>query len=314
LPAPFEGWAEQKTVTIAGRTLGGLPGVNPMWLVASIFYMGDKHLKSEAGDFDREAVRKSVEDAVSIADRYGLVFALDVIFPSLESVEKILPFMAEFNIPLFLDSPDPQARARSYLMARELGLQDKVIANGIYVDSSGEELKALRESGIKTAVVMAFDPRNPYESMPPESRIRLLEEKLLPMAREAGVENVVVDAIVIDPASIAISAETIMLVKKRYGLPAGCAPANALGPVSKKAVGVEGMIAVHGTAAVLLRVLGADYVMYGPIGRIKYIAQSVAVADSLLGYMHRREGVRLPAGHPLRRFWREVQKLFASTS
>jgi tetrahydromethanopterin S-methyltransferase subunit H len=74
------------------------------------------------------------------------------------------------------------------------------------------------------------------------------------------------------------------------------------------------MIAVHGTVAAMLRVLGADYVMYGPIGRIKYIAQSVAVADSLLGYMLRREGAKLPPNHPLRRFWREIQKLFASTS
>jgi tetrahydromethanopterin S-methyltransferase subunit H len=217
LPAPFEGWTEQKLVTIGGRVLGGLPGLNPMWLIASIFYMGDRHLRSESGDFDREAVRKSVEDAVSIADKYGLVFALDVIFPSAESVDKILPFMAEFDIPLFLDSPDPNARAKSYRLAGELGLQDRVVANGIYVDSSDEELKALSESGIKTAVVMAFDPRNPYESMPPENRIRILEEKLIPMARSAGVENIIVDAIVIDPASIALSAETILLVKKRYG-------------------------------------------------------------------------------------------------
>lgn len=310
----YHDWVEQREVRIGRYVIGGLPGKNPLWLVASIFYMGDKLLKNEKGDFDREAAKESIDNAVSLAGEHGLVFGLDVIFPSVESVEKIMPFVAEFDIPLFLDSPDPAGRARSYLMARELGLEDRVIANGIYVDSTREEIEALEESGIKTAVLMAFDPRNPYESMPAEKRLSLLEEKLLRIAKEAGIENPIVDAIVIDPASIAISAETINMVKRRHGLPAGCAPANALGPVAKKVVGVEGMIAIHGTIAAMLRVFGADYVMYGPIGRIKYIVKSVATVESLLGYMLRRKGTRLPSSHPLRMYWKNIQKLFSRTT
>lgn len=309
----YDGWAEQREVRVGRYVIGGLPGKNPLWLVASVFYLGDKLLRSERGDFDRGAARENIESAISLANDHGLVFGLDVVFPSAESVDKILPFVAEFDVPLFLDSPEPEARAKSYLLATELGVAERSIANGLYVDSTSEELEALRESRVRTAVLMAFDPRNPYESMHPEKRVGLLEERLLPLAQRASVENVIVDAIVIDPASIAISAEAVALIKKRYGFPAGCAPANALGPVSKKAVGVEGMTAIHGSVAVFLRVMGADYVMYGPINRIKYIVKSAAVADSLLGYMLQRRGVRPPRGHPLRVFWKSIQKLFSAT-
>ncbi len=310
----YEGFNTQKKYRIGKYVIGGLPGETPLWLIGSMFYMGDKVLIDERGVFDRVKARERLEDAISIASEHGVVFGLDAVFPTVESVEAIMPFIAEYDIPIFLDSPDPLARAKAYTMSRELGVSDRVIANGLFIDSPKEEVEALRDSGIETTVLMAFDPRNPYYSMKPENRLKLLEEKLLSLAREAGVKNIIVDAIVIDPASIAFSAETIYMVKKKYGYPSGCAPANALGPVSKKSVGLEGMYSVHGGVTVYLRVFGADYVMYGPVQRIKYVAKSAALVDSLLGYGLKHRGYRIPREHPLRRYFRNIQKLFASSS
>jgi tetrahydromethanopterin S-methyltransferase subunit H len=301
----YKGFTEQFKYNIGGHVIGGLPGENPLWLIASIFYLGDKLLLSERGDFDKAEASRRIEEAIGIADKYGLVFGLDVVFPSMESVEKILPFVSEYNIPLFLDSPDPLVRAKSYLVARELGITDRSIANGIFIDSPEEEVNALRDSGIKTSVIMALDPRKPLETLYPENRVKLLD-KLLGIAKRAGVENILVDAIVIDPASIAFSAETIFLVKKKYGYPSGCAPANALGPLGKKSIGVENMYGVHGGAAAYLRIYGADYVMYGPISRIKYIAPIIAFIDSLLGYSLRKKGVKISRNHPLRKYFKEI--------
>ncbi len=303
-----------KEVRIGKYIIGGEPGKNPAWLVGTLFHMGDKALIDEKGVIDKELVEDRISKALETADSYGLVFAVDLVFPTKESVEPILQYMAGYeDLVLFLDSPDPEARAKSYRLAGEIGLRDRVVGNGLYTDSPGYELEAFREADLKNIVLMAFDPRNPAGSMKPVDRLRLLEEKLLPRAGELGDVNILVDAIVIDPASIALSGETIKLVKEKHGYPSGCAPANALGPVSKKKVGVESMISIHGGVSVYLRVMGADFIMYGPVSRIKYIAETVAVADSLLGYSLIQRGVRISRSHPLRKYFKSIQKLFVST-
>jgi len=51
----YTGFTEQKTCRIGGVTIGGLPGVNPALLVASVFYHGDELLLNEdEGLIDRE--------------------------------------------------------------------------------------------------------------------------------------------------------------------------------------------------------------------------------------------------------------------
>ncbi|MCD6301694.1 MAG: tetrahydromethanopterin S-methyltransferase subunit H [Staphylothermus sp.] len=309
----YDTWSGQAKIKIGNYIIGGYPGENPTWLIGSIFYLGDKILLNERGDFDKQQARKKIEEAINIANEHGLVFGLDVVFPSIESVENIMSFISEYDIPLFLDSPDPTIRAKSYIVAKTLGIEKKIIANGLYIDSPEEEIEALRSSGIETAVLMAFNPKDPLRSIEPQNRLSLINEKLLPLAERAGVKNVLVDVIVIDPASIGLSGETIYLVKKLHGFPAGCAPANALGPISKKKVGVEQMYVIHGTTASFLRIMGSDYIMYGPVSRIKYVAPSVALIDSLLGYIWKRRGAKISREHPLRKYFKNIQGAFAKS-
>ena len=309
-----ESWTnDQKIIEIGGVKIGGYPGVNPALLVASLFYQGDKYLLGEDGIIDKNGVSKAIEYAQEVALKYSLYLGLDVIFPTERSVENILPFISEYELPLFLDSPDPMARVKAYKMANELGITSKCIANGLYINSSIEEIKEIRNSHIENVLLLVFDPMNPSKSMMPLDRYNLLVNKLLPMARKTSAKNILIDAIVLDPASIVFSAETIYLVKKNLGYPAGCAPANALGPVSKKNVELEEMFGVHGGLAVFLRIYGADFIMYGPIKRIKYIAPAVAIVDSLLGYSARYNGYRIDRKHPLKKLLKKLQKLFISS-
>lgn len=307
-------WSSDQNIIVIGEVrLGGYPGLNPALLVASLFYQGDKYLLSEDGVIDKGGVSKAIEYAQEIADKYGLYLGLDIIFPTEKSVENILPFISEYELPIFLDSPDPRARIKAYRLARELGITSKCIANGLYVDSSIEEINEIRDSGLENVLLLVFDPMNPSKSIMPKDRYNLLTNKLLPMARKTMAKNILIDAIVLDPASIVFSAETIFLVKKNLGFPAGCAPVNALGPISKKNVELEEIFGVHGSVAVLLRIYGADFIMYGPIKRIKYVAPAVATADSLLAYSLRYQGYRLMKRHPITKILRRIQKLFVSS-
>ena len=73
------------------------------------------------------------------------------------------------------------------------------------------------------------------------------------------------------------------------------------------------MHVIHGTVASFLRIMGSDYIMYGPVSRIKYIAPSVALVDSLLGYIWKRQGTKIGRDHPLRKYFKNIQRIFAKS-
>lgn len=308
---PVEFRAQQAKYEIGGAVFGGRPWERPTVLVGSMFYAGDRVVSShEEGWVDRRGVEERISKASRIAEEYGSVLALDAIFYTAKAAERLVPMVAElFDGPIFLDGVEPEARARAAELAGELGLEDRVVYNAIYTTSKPEELEALRDSGLRAALVMAFDASNPAGSLMPGDRLGIAEA-LVGKAREAGVERVLVDIVVLDPASIGISAAAVWMVKDRLGLPAGCAPANAMGPVSSKNLG-EAAAAIHGGVASLLQVLGADFIFYGPIKRIKYVAPAVAMADALTAYLYRLEGKRPPRKHPINRVLRRLQRLFA---
>lgn len=298
------------TYRVGDYCIGGVLGECPTWLIPTILYHGDKLLLSPKGEFDKKTLADKIQEALTIVSEYKLVLALDVVIPSVDSAQKILSFIGDYKIPILIESPDPQVRAHSYKIASEIGIVDYVIANGIYVDTTDEELRALRESNLKKAVLIVFDPRNPYESLSDEKRSKMLEELLIPIAKLAGVELMLLDFVVLDPGSIAICGEAIRKFKSKYESPAGCAPANALGNVSKNMVSIDELYGVHGGSAAYLRMKGADFIMIGPLSRLKYVAPVISMIDGLLGYEVRRSGRKLIEQHPIKGLLRKVQRLF----
>ncbi|WP_440059154.1 tetrahydromethanopterin S-methyltransferase subunit H [Thermogladius sp. 4427co] len=300
-------FSEAAKYYIGTNCIGGQLGECPTWLVGSIFYLGDKLLTTSG--IDKNSAREKIEEAKKICETYGLVFAIDLIIPSPELLDEIITFAGELDVPLFIDSPDSDIRAKAYLKTKDYGLNRIAIANGLYVDSGENELNALAESGIENVVLMAFDPKDPYSSIEPSNRVMILR-KLLDTASRAKAKNILVDTVVLDPSSIYLSGEAIYQIRRDFKLPAGSAPANALGNVSKDRFSIEEMIGIHGGAAAFLRMVGADFIMYGPVSRVKYVAPVVAMIDSMLGYGLRRRGVRIEGTHPSKTLLRRVQQSF----
>ncbi|NPA99327.1 MAG: tetrahydromethanopterin S-methyltransferase subunit H [Crenarchaeota archaeon] len=307
----YSGWVPQKEVVLPGNiVIGGLPGLKPLLMVGSVFYIGDKCLGREG--IDRSCVEEKYSRAVEAADKYGLKLGVDLIVPDKSLAEQIVDTIDLFSPPVFLDVPDEDARTLVYKMVKEKDLGDRIVANGIDPYTGEELLRLMRDAGIDSAVLLLFDPKNPTGSLRPHDRLDLLEEKLLPLVMKYGFKNLLVDAIVLDPASIALSSETIFLVKKKHGLPSGCAPANSIGVISRKKHGSQTYYSVNAAVIAYLRTMGADYIMYGPMKRLETLAEAAATIDSLLAYNHLQEGKRIPRSHPLRKYWKNIQRLFTS--
>lgn len=54
---------------------------------------------------------------------------------------------------------------------QEVGLQERAVYNSINYKPNEKEIEAIRETGLKAAIIQAFNPRNPY----PEGMIQILK-------------------------------------------------------------------------------------------------------------------------------------------
>ena len=307
----YRGWVEQLLVYLPGGVrLGGFPGENPLLMIGSLFYMGDRCLSNN--NVDKSCVEKAYNLAKTAAEKYGIQLGVDLIIPDKEMIEHVLDTIDVLEPPIFLDIPDEDARPQAYRLVGEKGLGQLIVANGIDPYTRMEEINMIRDAGIDTALLLLFDPKNPVSSIKPSLRLKILREVLQPNSMAAGFKNLLVDAIVLDPASIALSGETIYLVKKHTGLPSGCAPANSIGIISRRKHGPQTYYSVNSAVIAYLRTMGADYIMYGPMKRLETLAEAAATIDSLLAYNHLQEGKSIPRSHPLRKYWKNIQRLFAT--
>jgi len=308
---PFRYTVDQKTFRIYNVEVGGL-GNNPTLLIGSLFYHGDKKvLDHDKGVFDKNAVKMEIEEVDRLCGEYGMPYAIDVVATTAKAMENYLTFLSDTtNCILFIDGVSNEARIRGYILAGELGIQEKAVANGIYLGASSEELEAIRESRIQAVVLLAYDPHDTRKVLLPERKLEIVKNELLPTAERLGVSKVLVDTIVLDYGDMVTAATSMKVIKDALGLPVGLGPANILGCVTGKNFGKEGATSIHTGIAIYLRMMGADFIMYGPLKRAKYVVPGLATIDGILGYAAKLEGDKVPLEHPLNKTIRRLQRLF----
>ena len=295
--------AEQKTYQIAGIPIGGQPGQRPTWLIGSIFFSGHKIVKDNIkGIFDKDKARALLDRDAEASARTGNPRLIDVIGDTGSALINYLEFVAQHtDAPMLVDSFSQQVRLEAVKHFAGTEVASRLVYNSIVEEHTEEELECLRESGIKSSVIMAFSTTAPK----PKQRLKLLEEKLLPAAARAGIETILVDPGVLDIASIGWTALAIHDIKERLGYPCGCAPSNALFTWEK--LREQGRPAFEAAAAAtftLTQTSGADFVHYGPIRNAPWVYQSVATVDAMVGYSGRITGNRpVSEDHPLYRIF-----------
>jgi len=289
---------EQMTFEIAGVKIGGDIGENPTVMIGSIFYKGDKTVKDEKnGNIDQEAAKNLIAKAEEMSERTGLPAMLDVICTNPVSAEKYLRFAAETTeMPLLIDAVSDEAAIKGLETAKDLGITDRIILNSISPETKDPIYRKIKEIGLKSAIVLTYSVRAIISS---EERVRLLED-LIPKVKEAGIQNILVDTVVVDISTLGLACKAIYEIKDQFGYPAGCGAHNAVS--SWKALRKKKdplLTAVSSTIVNSLPVaIGADFVLYGPIKDAEYMFPAVCLIDAAYGQISIEKGKRPSASHP----------------
>lgn len=293
-----------KTFKIGNVELGGDLGELPTTLIGSIFY--EKHkIVSDAkeGVFDKERAKELVLEQESLSSKTSNPHMVDVVGLTEKAIKRYIEFIADVtDAPILVDSTLPSVKLAGVRKACELGILDRVIYNSLSCFAKDEELSSLRDYGVKSAVLLAYNPNNAWA----EGRIEVLKGSegtagLLSIASKAGVENVLVDVAVLDVPSIGIATEAIKLVKKEFGLPCGGGPLNAVLEWRRvKEISDVAKDVCSATAVALMQFAGANFILYGPIEKAKVVFPSAAMVDAIVAYSSRIKGIKTRTKeHPL---------------
>ena len=269
----FKFASKQKIYEISNVKIGGQPGELPTVLIGNIFYKGmPEIINHEKGEFDTKPVSKWINVAEELSEKTGVPHFLDVMASYPNAMKKFIRFVTERSDSVFLiDGATSETRIAGLETVKEHGLQRRVIFNAVSPQTTREELEAIREADV--------------------------------MAKEAGVNKVLIDTIVFDVPSIAYAVEAIKLVKEELGYPAGCSPANATYDwrLSQDKALKKGFAAYNASAHVIAQLNGANFLIYGPLKQAKNVIPTCAMNDAIIAYYASRQlGTKpLVKNHPM---------------
>ena len=283
---------KQAVFRIAGVDFGGQPGMRRTVMVGSIFYPRHSVVEDRVeGKVKPGAVERLIGDMARASDETGCPTALMVFAETERCMRSHLEKVADaFKGPLFIDSPSAEVRIAGLVGAKEMGIHQRVIYNTINAGVAEKELQALRDNGVRSAVLLAFNPGD----IQAKGKIYLLEngggilpQGMVELAQSYGIDRPLLDMAVMASEQGAGSAlRGIMIAKAKWGLPCGCAMHNAVEshpPLTKLQGEDRKLFRYVDVAASTMPVMaGADYVMYGPIEFARRTFHAVAFADQLM--------------------------------
>ena len=289
--------AAQKTFEIGGTKVGGDPGVQPTVLIGTVFYHGHKVvLNEETGQLLESEAERVIRGQDEYAEKTGNPCMLDVVGATPEAMQKNLAFAARVSeSPLLIDGTTTDVRLAGLRYAGEAGLIDRVVYNSIQPEISDEELRAIEESGVKSAILLTYY----LLDFTAKGRVQAVRD-LLPKCQQAGVDQLLVDTCVLDLASFGSACGAIHEVKDEFGLPAGGGVHNAIAMWRglKTKMGEHAYEPCIAAAIASTVAVGGDFVLYGPAEDAKNVFPAVAMMDTALSQLAMERGVRPIEGHP----------------
>uniref|UniRef100_A0A7C5YSQ0 Tetrahydromethanopterin S-methyltransferase subunit H n=1 Tax=Ignisphaera aggregans TaxID=334771 RepID=A0A7C5YSQ0_9CREN len=285
----FKFKCSQKVYDIGGVKVGGAPWENPPVLIGSIFYHKHKIVKDEkSGEFDKNTAEELIKTVEDISNKTKLPAMLDVVIASPNAAIKYLDFVSNTTkMPILVDALSTDAMGVAFKHVRDVGLLDRVVFNSLNAKSKDDEFKLLQEYGIKASVLLLYTER----VVDVDIRMKNLE-LLLEKSKVYGIEKILVDTFVIDVPSLSAAMKTLLEIKSRYGLPCGAGAHNAISSQRKsfkERFGLEGTKACELASNLATIVMGADFLLYGPIETAKEVFPAVYTIYTSYRYLGRRK-------------------------
>jgi len=293
----FELKADQKIFEIGGVKVGGAPGKDPTVLVGTLFYKRQKIVEDEEkGVFDREKAEAYIRLQEELSDVTGNPAMIDIEGSTEEAIRRYVDFVAGVSdAPIFLGGPTPEVRKAGLGIVEEMGLSGRVVYNSLMPGCGDGEVEAIRDSGVESAVLLAYN----VTDLSSEGRLEALRG-LVESTGRLGVSKPLLDTFVMDIPSLGTAFGAFLEAKSELGLPVGCGPHNAIGLWKglRRKMGLKSKRSVVASVSSFATAMGADWILYGPIEAARVVFPSVAMVDAAFAFPAIQGGVRLDRGHP----------------
>jgi tetrahydromethanopterin S-methyltransferase subunit H len=270
----------QKVYEVGRVKVGGQPGELPTFLIGSIFWLGQKMVQdANKGLFDAKEAENLVNKMQTWSDVTGVPFAFDIVGTTEEAFSKYIPFVADHSAaPLMLDAMSPKTRMAASEMVNKLGLQDRCLYNSVYKGVTDVELAKLKESGIKTSIVLADNPKD--NSL--DGKMKVLDEALA-MADRGGITQPLIDtAIPAFAPDMGTAVRAIHHIKEKFGHPTGLGTGNVVTTMGWVKANVPKEFRKGCTTATnaIMQTVGANWLMFGPVEQADWVFPAVAIVDT----------------------------------
>jgi tetrahydromethanopterin S-methyltransferase subunit H len=278
---------EQQVIEIEGIKFGGKPGEFPTVLIGSVFHKGDKKVKDEGkGIFDKKKTEELIFKQKELSDKTGNPCMLDVVGTSETALRKYIEYISGLTPdPFLLNAVSSDVRIKIMKFIEEIGLIEKVIYTSINYTVTQEELQGLSDVSAKSVIIQTLNPRNPRISgMIDILRGTDAQEGLISNVIKAGIQNILLFTSVFEVPSIGVAARGIYELKNTFSYPAGTAPVGVIGRwcLTNDIFMGNYKKACESTGISLSIAMGADYIIYGALGKAEYIFPSAAIADAMI--------------------------------
>jgi tetrahydromethanopterin S-methyltransferase subunit H len=282
---------KQTVFEIGGFHVGGQPGEYPTVLASSMFY--DKHkvvINHITGEIDKELAETQWNTQVELSDQTGLGYWNQLIAETETAMQKYIDWHLEIapGIAFLVDSSVPAVRMFAAKYADEIGAGDLAVYNSVNASALDEEWEAIGQTAVSSAIVLAFNPTD----VSVKGRIEMLtiggtgqEQGLLTSSEEAGITRPLLDVASLSlGAGAGQSIRSMVGFKGTLGLPTGGGPHNIPDAWTwlrryRKAGHPEVWEPCSIGANMICGIVGADYLLYGPIDLATIIFPAMAMID-----------------------------------
>jgi tetrahydromethanopterin S-methyltransferase subunit H len=241
------------------------------------------------GILDRERLEEMLHRAEEAAEETETPWGIMISAETEGSIRSYLEQVSKLTaLPLLIDSASKEVRLEGARAAGEMGITDRVIYNSINSGTSEEELEELSGTGLRSAILLAFSPRDTGikgKVYLLEDGHGLLNDGLINLAGRSGIDRPLVDLAVMSMDQNAGSAlRAIMVTKAKWGLPSGCALHNAVESwdIWKTSDPDQPFRSVDMASTIAPIMTGADFVMFGPLEAARRSMYAATFVDEIM--------------------------------